>query len=183
MLNAWFHGTLGFHAGVKASAGLTGGLMIIALFLMKPRYPVNGKKASSTLRYFRVFLQDFPYVIMILGWAKRYAALAPKFIINSAKTGRSSRSRVYSTQYSFFSLTPLRMEWTPIWHSTQYVFLFYTLVSMIHTFSIYLACDFEWSERPGPCHSEFTGLQAGCFQCYHSFRFPRVRARILYSCH
>ena len=67
MLNAWFHGTLGFHAGVRASAGLTGGLMIIALFLMKPRYLVNGKKASSTLRYFRLFLQDFPYVIMILG--------------------------------------------------------------------------------------------------------------------
>ena len=67
MLNAWFHGPLGFHSGVRASAGLTGGLMIIALILMKPRYPVNGKKASNTLRYSLVFLQDFSYVIMILG--------------------------------------------------------------------------------------------------------------------
>jgi hypothetical protein len=45
-----------------------------------------------------------------------------------------------------------------------------------------LACDFEWSERPGPCYSEFAGFQARCFQCYRPFRFPRVCPRILHSC-
>ncbi len=67
MLNAWFHGSVGFHSGVKASAGLTGGLMIIAILLMKPRYPKNNRKAVSTIQSFRVFLRDVPYVIMILG--------------------------------------------------------------------------------------------------------------------
>ncbi|KAF9484040.1 MFS general substrate transporter [Pholiota conissans] len=67
MLNAWFHGSLGFHSGVKASAGLTGGLMLLAIILMKPRYPKNKKKAISTIQSFKVFLPDFPYVIMILG--------------------------------------------------------------------------------------------------------------------
>ena len=146
MLNAWFHGTLGFHAGVRASAGLTGGLMIIALFLMKPRYLVNGKKTSSTLRYFRLFLQDFPYVIMILGWAKRYTASGPEFIMNSAKTGRSSRSRVYIIQYSFFSLMPLRMEWTPIWHSIQWVFFFLPNGEHDSHLSIFPSLRF-WMER------------------------------------
>ena len=63
---------------------------------------------------------------MILGWAKHYAVSGPEFIISLVKTGRSSRSRVYSIQYSFSSLTPLRMEWNPIWHSTQSVFLSFT---------------------------------------------------------
>jgi len=54
---------------------------------------------------------------------------------------------------------------------------------MIHTFRYLLACDFEWGEWLGPCYSEFASLQAGCFQCYYPLRFPRVRARILYSFH
>ncbi|KAF9552105.1 MFS general substrate transporter [Agrocybe pediades] len=67
MLNAWFHGSLGFHSGVKASAGLCAGLLILSLILMKPRYPKNKRKASSTLKSLRYFLRDMPYVIMILG--------------------------------------------------------------------------------------------------------------------
>jgi len=67
MLNAWFHGSLGFHSGVKASGALNGGLLLIALVLMQPRYPLNGKKADSTFSNFRGFLRETPYVIMILG--------------------------------------------------------------------------------------------------------------------
>ncbi|KIM41319.1 hypothetical protein M413DRAFT_72154 [Hebeloma cylindrosporum] len=99
MLNAWFHGALGFHSGVRASAGLTGGLMIIALFLMKPRYPVNGKKASSTLRYFRVFLQDLPYAIMILGTFLTLAGLYyPIFFLqlNAIKNGMDPHLAFYT---------------------------------------------------------------------------------------
>jgi len=67
MLNAWFHGSLGFHSGVKASGALNGGLLLIALVLMQPRYPLNRKKADSTFSNFRGFLHETPYVIMIFG--------------------------------------------------------------------------------------------------------------------
>lgn len=67
MLNALFHGPVGFNSGVKISAGMIAGLLIISLLLMKPRYPQNTKKAASILNNFRVFLRDLPYVIMILG--------------------------------------------------------------------------------------------------------------------
>jgi hypothetical protein len=66
MLNALFHGSLGFNAGVKVSAGLVAGLLIISLLLMKPRYPQNTKKALSILNSFKAFLHDIPYVFMVL---------------------------------------------------------------------------------------------------------------------
>ena len=65
MLNPLFHGSVGFNSGVKVSAGLIAGLLIISLLLMKPRYPQNTKKAASILNNFRGFLCDIPYVIMI----------------------------------------------------------------------------------------------------------------------
>ena len=68
MLNSLFHGSVGFNSGVKVSAGLIAGLLIISLLLMKPRYPQNTKKAASILNNFRVFLCDIPYVIMIFAW-------------------------------------------------------------------------------------------------------------------
>ncbi|KAJ3511804.1 hypothetical protein NLJ89_g3887 [Agrocybe chaxingu] len=98
MLNAWFHGRLGFHAGVKASAGLTGGLLIIAILLMKPRYPPNAKKAGSTLKLVRHFLGDLPYVIIILGTAFVLAGLYyPIFFVqlNAIKNGISSGLAFY----------------------------------------------------------------------------------------
>ncbi|PPQ96481.1 hypothetical protein CVT26_010475 [Gymnopilus dilepis] len=67
LLNTWFHGSLGFHSGVKASAGICGGLFAISLVLMKPRYPPNRRKPISILHSLRVFLKDVPYVIMALG--------------------------------------------------------------------------------------------------------------------
>ncbi|KAF8152955.1 major facilitator superfamily domain-containing protein [Crassisporium funariophilum] len=90
MLNAWFHGPLGFHSGVKASAGLVAGLLVISLLLMKPRYPPNAKKAASTLSNMRNFLQDMPYVFMIVGTALVLAGLYyPIFFLqlNAIKNG------------------------------------------------------------------------------------------------
>ena len=67
MLNALFHGSVGFNSGVKVSAGMIAGLLIISLLLMKPRYLQDTKKAVSILNSFRIFLRDLPYVIMTLG--------------------------------------------------------------------------------------------------------------------
>ncbi|TFK32267.1 major facilitator superfamily domain-containing protein [Crucibulum laeve] len=89
MLNKWFHGSLGFHNGVRASAGLNAGLLIISILLMKPRLPPS-IKAHSTLRSLRVFLQDIPYVVMVLGTVLVLAGLYfPIFFLqlNSIKNG------------------------------------------------------------------------------------------------
>ena len=48
MLNSLFHGSVGFHSGVRVSAGFIAGLLMLSL-LMKPRYPQNTKKAASIL--------------------------------------------------------------------------------------------------------------------------------------
>jgi hypothetical protein len=67
MLNAWFYGSLGFRNGVRASASLNAGLLILAMFLMKPRYTGTKAYRMGTLESFRKFLKDGPYVVTILG--------------------------------------------------------------------------------------------------------------------
>mgnify|MGYP001392152993 FL=1 len=67
MLNKWFHGPLGFHNGVRASAGLNGGLLILAMFLMKPRLAPKKAFKLGTIESFKVFLQDRPYILATIG--------------------------------------------------------------------------------------------------------------------
>lgn len=67
LLNAWFYGSVGFHNGVRASAGLTGGLLVVAILLMRPRYPEKRKKTQKLTMSFRNFSKDIPYVITVLG--------------------------------------------------------------------------------------------------------------------
>lgn len=66
MLNAWFHGSVGFHKGVRASAGLNLGLLVIALLLMKPRLPPSPQK-EGPVKSLRTFSKDVPFVIMVGG--------------------------------------------------------------------------------------------------------------------
>jgi hypothetical protein len=67
MLNRLFHGSVGFHNGVRASAGFLLGLLTIATVLMKPRLPPNPRKEGNTFQDFRAFLSDPPYVITLIG--------------------------------------------------------------------------------------------------------------------
>jgi hypothetical protein len=67
MLNQLFHGPVGFHNGVRASAGLLAGLLFIAILLMKPRLPPNPRKRGNTFQDFRAFLSDPPYVVTLVG--------------------------------------------------------------------------------------------------------------------
>jgi hypothetical protein len=67
MLNRLFHGPVGFHAGVRASAGLILGLLTIATVLMKPMLPPNPRKQGNIFQDFRAFLSDPPYVATLVG--------------------------------------------------------------------------------------------------------------------
>ncbi|KAF9460383.1 major facilitator superfamily domain-containing protein [Collybia nuda] len=69
MLNQLFHGRVGFHAGVRASAGLLAGLLTISFLLLRPRLPFTSRKQGSTLINLRTFLRDPPYVFMVIGTA------------------------------------------------------------------------------------------------------------------
>lgn len=67
MLNKLFHSSVGYHNGVRASAGLIAGILIISNLLMKTRPPPTPKEERNTLEDFRVFVRDPPYVITALG--------------------------------------------------------------------------------------------------------------------
>ncbi|KAF8888857.1 major facilitator superfamily domain-containing protein [Infundibulicybe gibba] len=66
MLNSWFHGSLGFHQGVRASAAFNAALLIIAICLMRPRLPPK-PDGGSPFRSLRIFIVDVPYMIVVLG--------------------------------------------------------------------------------------------------------------------
>ena len=67
MLNHLFYGHLGFHNGVRISAGLIGGLLILANLLMKPRLAPTSKKEGGTLNDLKTFSRDAPYVLTVFG--------------------------------------------------------------------------------------------------------------------
>ena len=89
MLNKLFHGHVGFHNGVRASAGLLAGLLLIALLLMKPKYPQNIRKQGNALAMLNTFFHDVPYVFMIIGWGVKMAFYSILHLI-FAKSGQYS---------------------------------------------------------------------------------------------
>ena len=154
MLNSLIHGSVGFHSGVRVSAGLIAGLLTISLILMKPRYPQNTKKAASILNNYRVFLCDIPYVIMVFAWViywqcsvyiahvdnRRRTTLIfagsyyPIFFLqlNAIKNGIAPQLAFYTVQHRFIL-------------SDDYIFT-------QHSLSI--DYNLEWIQCCRPCHSK-----------------------------
>lgn len=64
MLNQLVHGSVGFAWGVRASAFLTLGVVVLANIFMIPRPPKA--KPHNKPRIGQLFL-DFPYVLLIIG--------------------------------------------------------------------------------------------------------------------
>src|ERR1700733_5211210 len=65
MLNRLFHGPIGFKGGVRASAALNFGLLVIALPLMRPR--LSPSKPKNFFSKMRAFSRDTPYVVALIG--------------------------------------------------------------------------------------------------------------------
>ncbi|KAG6827018.1 hypothetical protein H0H92_013538 [Tricholoma furcatifolium] len=89
MLNKLFYGHLGFHGGVRASAGMCLGFFAIAIALLRPRLPPT-KKSVNAVTMLRNFSKDPPYVYMTIGTAMVYARLYfPIYFIqlNAIKNG------------------------------------------------------------------------------------------------
>ena len=66
MLNRLFHGRAGFHNGVRASAALALGLMLISIPLMKPRLQPK-THGGSTLINFRKYIREPAFALTALG--------------------------------------------------------------------------------------------------------------------
>ncbi|TFK28333.1 MFS general substrate transporter [Coprinopsis marcescibilis] len=99
ILNRWFHGSLGFHNGVRASAGLNGGLLLIALLIMRTRPFPSKKHDLSAVKSFQVFLKDVPYAITVFGTLSVLAGLYyPIFFLqlNAIKNGISPDLAFYT---------------------------------------------------------------------------------------
>ncbi|KAG6827019.1 hypothetical protein H0H92_013539 [Tricholoma furcatifolium] len=75
MLNNLFYGSVGFHNGVRASAGLCTGLLITALLLLRPRFRPSNKGGPSMTTVLKNFLHDPSYVILICGTFLIYTGL------------------------------------------------------------------------------------------------------------
>ncbi|TFK75527.1 MFS general substrate transporter [Pluteus cervinus] len=99
MLNALFHGPVGFHNGVRASAGLNLGLLIIALLLMKSRLPWQSSKGRRTFGEMKAYFKDVPYVVTILGTVMTLTGLYfPIFFLqlNAVKNGINQNLAFYT---------------------------------------------------------------------------------------
>jgi len=70
MLNHLFHDSLGFHNGVRVSAGMNTALLIIALVLMRAKYD-HGRGLATDLIPIHVamkkFSKDYVYVLIVTG--------------------------------------------------------------------------------------------------------------------
>jgi MFS family permease len=67
MLNNLFHGSAGFATGVRASAGLFAGCMLVGALLMRSRLPPVKLDTSLSVLLAR-FARDLPYVGLCLAY-------------------------------------------------------------------------------------------------------------------
>ncbi|KAF4608125.1 hypothetical protein EYR40_000469 [Pleurotus pulmonarius] len=97
MLNRLFHGSLGFHDGVRASAGMNLGLLLLANVLMKPRLPP--KKTASI--HVKAFIRDIPYVFVVFsGFLCMMAMFIPIFFLQ-LKVVKGGMNRTFA----FYSIS------------------------------------------------------------------------------
>ena len=66
MLNKLFHGRAGFHNGVRASAALALGLMLISIPLMKPRLQPKTHRGNTLVNYCK-FMREPAFALTALG--------------------------------------------------------------------------------------------------------------------
>ncbi|KAG1774803.1 major facilitator superfamily domain-containing protein [Suillus placidus] len=100
MLNNLINGRLGFANGVRVSAGMIGGLLLIAYLLMRTRLPPQPQAVSYT-RVLQNSLRDRAYVCACLGMA----AFEVGFFFMVFYLQLDSRLHGLSKGFSFYSLT------------------------------------------------------------------------------
>lgn len=70
MLNNLFNGSTGFANGVRALGGLMGGMQLVAVLIMRPKYPKNNRTTPSNMigpvEAIKKFSKDRAYVCMIV---------------------------------------------------------------------------------------------------------------------
>ncbi|KAF8065015.1 major facilitator superfamily domain-containing protein [Lyophyllum atratum] len=67
MINRFFQGSLGFHNGVRVTATLTSGLLLVANCMMRTRLPPKTSRKESMIPKVVEFARDPPYRLIILG--------------------------------------------------------------------------------------------------------------------
>ncbi|KAG1823557.1 MFS general substrate transporter [Suillus subaureus] len=102
MLNNLINGRLGFANGVRASAGLSGGLLFIANLLMRTRLPPQSKAVNYT-RVLQNSSRDGAYICACVG----LAAFEVGFFFETFYLQLDSTLHGLSRRFSFYSLTIL----------------------------------------------------------------------------
>ena len=68
LLNNLFKGSAGFKGGVLATSGLIAGLQLIAVCLVRPKYPAKTSKPNETINFnatLRKFFADSAYACVV----------------------------------------------------------------------------------------------------------------------
>jgi MFS family permease len=120
MLNHLFHSSVGFHNGVRASAGLNLGLLGFAVLLMRTRFPPQ--KAGNAVPI-ADFVRDIPYAVTALGYVHISQVLSVLIFL----PGAWPLSLLISSHSSSYNWMPYYMAsiqvWRSIWfasHATVY---------------------------------------------------------------
>lgn len=97
LLNKLFHGSTGFYNGVRISAGLNAGLLVIAVLIMRTRLPPE-KIRSRVL--FVEFLKEPPYLLLITGsFLLTFAISFPIFFLQLYAVGHG-----VNQQFAFYCI-------------------------------------------------------------------------------
>jgi hypothetical protein len=110
MLNKLFHSSVGFHNGVRASAGLNLILLVLAVLLMRTRLPPQ--KTGNTIPI-ASFVRDVPYAVTAFGYVGIIRALSMLILLSAALP----ISLLSSSRSSSYSWMPYYMASIPNWHS------------------------------------------------------------------
>ena len=86
MLNKLFFGPVGFHNGVRISAAMNAGLLIIAIALVRTRLPPKGRSEGSLTKSLKAYFQEPPYVFTVAGYDIRFIYSHPVTQITTVRT-------------------------------------------------------------------------------------------------
>jgi hypothetical protein len=109
MLNKLFHSSVGFHNGVRASAGLNLTLLVLAVLLMRTRLPPQ--KTGNAIPI-ASFFRDVPYAITAFGYVGIIRAFSMLILLPDTLP-----ISLLSSSRSSYSWMPYYMASIPNWHS------------------------------------------------------------------
>lgn len=122
MLNHFFNGSLGFGGGVRVSASMMAGMQLVAICLMRSKYPENGQEEVKHIPYreaWTKFSKDYANICVLVAsvfiWS--FMSITPKLSLYS--------SAFLFSQAIFFPVFYIQLD--AVEHGVSSSFAFYSV--------------------------------------------------------